>query len=209
MVGRHRSGGFVVALVLGVVFTGVGFSVAYFLGLPMLREAKASESWPTTDGVITVARVESKQERREGKTTTMYSHHIEYRYSVNDEELTGSRVWTTDGHSSSSMSSFAKKTVQRYPVGKEVKVFYDPEAPAICALEPGTTWMTYLPLGLGGLFFVIGVLITGGILLKVVLGMLFVGVATTTFSTDSMTHGSDRSFDTSFPQGDDEGIDIQ
>ena len=183
MVSERRKAGFFGTLILGVIFTPVGFCVVYFWGLPMLREAKASADWPTVDGVITVARVESEQQTRKGKTTRMYSHHIEYRYSVDGETLTGDRVWISDGNSSSNISTIAQKAVASYPVGKEVQVHYDPAAPAVCVLEPGTTWTSYMPLGIGGLFFAIGLCLLGSLLWKIVAGIVLVGAAATTYAS--------------------------
>ena len=203
MVGRKRQGGFFVVLIVGVIFTAVGFCVVYFFGLPMLREAKASNSWPTCEGVVTVARVDSKQERRDGKTTTMYSHHVEYRYTVDDRELTGDRVWITDGNSSSNMSSFAKNTVAKYPVGMEVTVHYDPAAPAVCVLEPGTTWVTYLPLGLGGVFFGVGALLLIILIFKIVATVFFVGAAAAAYATQDSPSTNFNSGPPVGPVGDD------
>ena len=208
---EQRQGGFFAGLIFGVICTGVGFCVVYFFGLPMLREATASSNWPTTDGVVTVARVESKRERRDGKTRTMYWHHIEYRYEVNGEKLTGDRVWTSDGGSSSSMSSFAEQAVAKYPVGREVKVHYDPAAPAVCVLEPGTTWTTYLPLGIGGVFFLVGVLLIGSLVLKIVAAMFFVGAASTAYvaqGNQATTYTSGPPLDAPPADGDD-GIGIE
>jgi hypothetical protein len=207
MASVQRTGGFFAGLIFGVIFSVVGFCVVYFLGLPMLREAKASSSWPTSDGVVTVARVESKRERRDGKTRTMYSHHIEYRYTVDGQELTGDRVWTSDGGTSSSSSSFAKNTVANYPVGKEVKVHYDPAAPAVCVLEPGTTWVTYLPLILGGVFFLVGMMVLAAVVFKILAAVFFVGAAATAYATS----GNSSTTGTSGPPIDasgDDGISI-
>ena len=89
----QKTGGFFATLIFGVIFTAIGFCVVYFVGLPMVREARASKSWPTTEGVITVSRVESRRERRDGKTKTMYSHHVEYSYNVDGRQLTGDQVY--------------------------------------------------------------------------------------------------------------------
>jgi hypothetical protein len=124
----------------------------------------------------------------------MYSHHIEYRYTVDGQQLTGDRVWTSDGNSSSNVSTFAKNAVASYPVGKEVAVHYDPAAPAVCVLEPGTTWTTYLPLGLGGLFFMVGVLLLGSLVFKIIAGVLFVGTAAAAYvssNNSSTTYSSE------------------
>jgi len=207
----NRPAGFVAGLICGILFTAVGFCVVYFLGWPMLREAKASSAWPTCDGVITVARVESKQERRDGKTTTMYSHHIEYRYSVDGKELTGDRVWTSDGGTSSNMSSFAKKAVARYPVGKEVTVHYDPAAPAVCVLEPGATWVTYLPLVLGGAFFLVGLMVLVIVVFKTVAAILFVGAAATAYATSgtqTTSYSGEPPLNAPPAEGGDDGIGI-
>lgn len=108
----------------------------------------------------------------------MYAPHIEYVFEVDGVRHTGSQVWVSGGGSSSSPAG-ARNVVARYPVGKEAEVFYDPAAPGVCALEPGTTWTSYMPFGIGMLFLVIGVILAGTVVLKLAVGAAVIGAAAT------------------------------
>lgn len=199
-----RGGGLIVAIVFGPVVMIIGFLVAYFVGVPMVREAKASTNWPTVEGVVSVSKV--KSQRRDNKT--MYSHHIEYKYEVAGQPFEGDRVWV-GATGSSSMRSFADKAVARYPVGKQVEVYYNPEEPGSCVLEPGATWTSYLPVGIGGLFCLIGMFVTAGLMLKLVAGIFFLGGAADSSSLSGVTtsHSTNSPGYSSTDDGDD-GIGI-
>ena len=55
----------------------------------------------------------------------------------------------TASHATSSM----KDTVAEYPRGKAVSVYYQPENPKVCVLEPGVTWRAWgsLAVAAGGI----------------------------------------------------------
>jgi hypothetical protein len=150
-----RGGGPIVGLVLGSVLTAVGYGVTFWLGKPLREQAVASQAWPATDGRITRSVLE--ESRKDGKTHR--SADIAYEYHLDGRTLTGSRVWIGDGYSASPGNEF-RAAVDRYPVGRQVRVHYDPQDPAESVLEPGPTWsgsMLYL-IGLG-------VLALGGLIL--------------------------------------------
>lgn len=150
-----RGGGPIVGLVLGAVLTAVGYGVTFWLGKPLREQAVASQAWPATDGRITRSVLE--ESRKDG--TTHRSADIGYEYHLDGRTLAGSRVWIGDGYSSSPGNEF-RAAVKRYPVGRQVRVHYDPQDPDESVLEPGPTWsgsMLYL-IGLG-------VLAVGGLIL--------------------------------------------
>lgn len=151
---REKQSGPVALFIAGALFLVVGGAVAYFFGWPAIVEARASRSWSSTPGKITVSRVESRRNR----DSTMYAHHVEYTFAVEGVPHTGSRVWVNDGWSSGS-SVGAKRTVSQYPVGCTTTVYYDPDAPEVCVLQNGSTWMTYAVFGFGSLFCLIGTLL--------------------------------------------------
>ena len=67
---------------------------------------------------------------------------MRYRYVVGGRERTGDRVCFGDGLGVSWRSS-AERRAGRYPVGRKVSVFYDPEEPDVSVLEPGAQAVTY------------------------------------------------------------------
>lgn len=120
-------------IILAVILLFAGMAVLD--GWRRYKSGKASQTWPSTDGVILASELKTDI----GKSDDMepkYKAAITYRYAVEDYEYTGERV------------SFAGQTflekgkadnlVKRYNKGKRVKVYYDPETPHVSVLEPGT-----------------------------------------------------------------------
>jgi len=121
------------AVLLVVIAPVVGWS-AY----QQYREAKASVSWPSVQGVVNVSQVE----RQEPTRRVSYRAHVEYSYAVNDQQYTGRRLRLNDARST--QQSAAQAIVDRYRVGSPVTVFYDPTDPKSAALEVGVSARSYL-----------------------------------------------------------------
>jgi hypothetical protein len=143
--------------IFGVVFAAIGFCVVYFFGLPIVTQAKASLEWPQVSGVITSSRVQSRRDN----DGTVYSSEVTYDYTVDGKKMSGETVYFGDNVSSSSRTT-ASETVSKYPTGKEIQVYYSPESPDECVIEPGTTWSSYFVLILGSIFGVVGLLVALG-----------------------------------------------
>jgi hypothetical protein len=149
-------------LLLGLILTVCGYALGHYLGKPLLDHAKASASWPSVSGKIESSQVITHHaHRHHGKHSNRnntYSHLVEYNYQVNQQQFTNKVVWFGDDYSSSSRTTH-QNVVQRYPVGTEVKVYYDPSHPELSVLEPGAKFSSYVLYGLGWTLTVIGVLI--------------------------------------------------
>lgn len=160
-----QQGGPIAGLIVGSLMLVSGYFLADRIGKPMRAQAAASVSWPTTEGQITVSRVEKNEARKGGAT---YTAVITYQYSLDGQTFEGDRVWFGDDYSvSNAFASAFRAAVRRYPVGKAVKVHYDPDEPGDSVLEPGPTWS-------GSVFYFIGlVLMTlGSLILVSALGTL-------------------------------------
>lgn len=81
-----------------------------------------------------------------------YNAEIEYEFSVEGKDFRGDRVAYGDYGSSS--PSHAEDVAGRYPPGKEVTVYYLPENPAECLLEPGASAKAWI-LPIVGVAFVV------------------------------------------------------
>lgn len=149
-----RSNSFIGGLFMGLIFTVLGYFVAFSWGKPILDEAKVSLDWPTTQGVVQV----SKVERSRSGGSRMYNPFVEYAYSVDNKKYTSSIVYFGDNYSSGN-SKGSKKIVRRYPEGAQVTVSYNPDMPDEAVLEPGAKMPSCV-------IFLIGLgLFGGGILL--------------------------------------------
>ena len=116
-------------LVIGALFTAIGVH-----GLTLGFE---SRSWPSTEGQITQSKVERrKSSSGTGKKRTAFYHAIvNYKFSVDGRPYKGSRVSSADA--GRGKPEHAERTVKRYPEGSSATVYYMPEAPGTCLLEPG------------------------------------------------------------------------
>ncbi len=140
-------------LIVGLVFTIMGYAAYNYITKPMEEEAKASESWPSVLGEITTSEIA----RYTSSGETMYSANIHYVYKVENKEYGGSNITSSDG--STSVQSFVKKDLKKYPVGKQVKVYYDPLFPESSLLEPGVNFWIGLLFKIPLVFMVLGGLI--------------------------------------------------
>lgn len=152
-------------LIFGIIFLGVGIGLSYW-GYGMLQEAKASSDWPSVTGTIVSSDVSSHRSTSgsgsKKKTSTVYEPVITYTYKVDGKSYTSDRITTGDYSSSSSKRAY--RIANKYQEGSDTKVYYNPDEPYLSVLEPGTTFMSYLPFGMGLLFGFVGVMtFLGGI----------------------------------------------
>lgn len=137
-----------------LLFMGIGAAaLTIFLGIPMVMNALASKGWPSIeDGVITVSEFTTNRDRDDGGTT--YGASVAYDYTVNGTLHTGSNVHF--GQYGTSDPSYGRGIVNRYPVGKKVRVYYNPDDPSASVLEPGAGWSSFMIAGIGALLTLIG-----------------------------------------------------
>jgi len=131
-----------VSVVCGVFVLG-GLGVAGY-GIRIIHQARESASWVPTDGQITHSQMVSNS----GGEGTTYAPEVHYTYQVEGKEYNGTRIFIGDNRYSSN-GDYARNYIERYPVGKEVSVYFDPQQPGSAILEPGTSKKSYFPLALG------------------------------------------------------------
>ncbi|MDA7885038.1 DUF3592 domain-containing protein [bacterium] len=122
---RGRSERYALLLIWGAIIF-VGFLI-FLYGRYQVERSKASIEWPMTTGRILVSKVTTS--RTEDGIT--HSADIEYSYSVGGLRYS-SDVVVIGGH-----EYRPHVVVDRYPVGTEVSVAYDPDKPRKAVLEPG------------------------------------------------------------------------
>jgi len=143
----ERKTGYFIAFLFLTVF---GIVLAGF-GIVLFQQTASAEKWPTTDGIIFHSTVDSYREH----DSTMHKPLVQYKYTVNGVNYSSNRV--RFGVISTSDGGYANEVVNRYPVGKTVKVYYNPDNPSEALLEPGITWIEYLPILFGLIFILIGI----------------------------------------------------
>ena len=137
---RHRLG-------QGFIFSGI--LLAFWGGFTAYK-AVASKNWPTLDARITRSEVIQGTGERRTKCAAL----VVYAYRAEGKRYEGRNVTFSD-----SWGDCAEKQqiVDRYPVGEDVEVHADPDDPAYAVLEPGASATSAYSLGVGIVFFLIGV----------------------------------------------------
>lgn len=91
---------------------------------------QASLGWRSTSGRVVKSRVEVS-----GGEHTSVSPYVLYEYEVNGRAYQGTQIRAGDKFMRSGSSRDAYETIDRYPEGRQVTVYYDPANPAEAALE--------------------------------------------------------------------------
>jgi uncharacterized protein YneF (UPF0154 family) len=136
----------IILLFMGLIQGGVG-------GFFIMRSMRTN-SWPTTQGTVTISTVSSRMTTDDdGDSYPVYEAMVHYRYKVNGKSHIGKNV--SFGEYAVNTDTRAKRVSASYPVGKSVKVYYNPENHGEAVLVPGA-------LGLYPIFLVVGILLIGG-----------------------------------------------
>jgi hypothetical protein len=123
----------VVTLLAGVIF---GSLAIYFA-----RAEQRLSVWPTTPGIIESIAVVSEFQQRSGSSAQhkYWVVEVSYTYTVDGVQRIGRRLSNAPPQESLNLHSQASTKLtqyaQRYPVGKNVAVHYDPEKPDKAFLE--------------------------------------------------------------------------
>lgn len=108
--------------------------------------------WPTTEGVVTAAEMQSHSDNDGGTT---YSAEITYRYEVAGIKRESDRL--AFGAMSAS-AAYARGILAKYPAGQHVVVHYRPDNPDVAVLETGIHGGTWILFGVGTLFVLVAVM---------------------------------------------------
>lgn len=131
------------------LFVGV---VGLFGAVYFRRISRRSQKWPTTEGVVTASKVAEMPRIR---YVPPYQARVSYRYSVGKRRYISTAL-NFDGGGYFSRSE-AQRVVDRYPVGKQITVYYNPGDPTVAVLEPGGGGDSFtLSAGIGVLGLVMG-----------------------------------------------------
>lgn len=119
-------------LLFGGVFAALLIGLIVFATLTKMKEVRAAQNWQTVRGKITRSEVRAlrKRSRDEGEQVRS-APSIAYEYTVNGKRYTGERISLGENIPETDF----ERVLNRYPVGAEVTVYYDPANPAQAVLE--------------------------------------------------------------------------
>lgn len=123
------------------------------IGAILIKPAMNSRNWVTTPGEVIKApgAPAPKEEPVLGQ--------FMYRYQVSGKEYTGTRVNYGEANVLNSFRPTSAAAAQKgYQLGQTVTVYYDPTVPDRSVLEPGAPFLTYIPFGIGAIFFLLGLI---------------------------------------------------
>ncbi len=116
------------------------------LGTIKATEGLKARSWPKAKGRVISSRIQEMKTQQKIRIARL-CFDIDYLYLVGDEVYDGHRVnvgWRCFG-SESKINEMAR----RYPSGRQVDVYYNPQNPSISMLEPGLDWSVFFLWGVG------------------------------------------------------------
>ena len=127
-----------------VIFLFIFEGIVTLAGLKLINDARESLHWPNTEGVITQSFMNWDKDRQ-------HYADIKYSFVVAGETITGFQISTREFNTSS------EELLKEYPVGKKVTVYYDPDDPYNCYLEPGYSWQSYQAFVLGVIILLVAI----------------------------------------------------
>jgi hypothetical protein len=117
-----------IALPLGI-FGGLGYYI-YKRSQQAKVVQQSAQSWLTTQGQVVLSRVEVS-----GGDTTSVSPRVVYQYQIGAQTYQSEVIRAGSQYFNVTSSRQAYDTVDHYPVGATVTVYYNPANPAESALE--------------------------------------------------------------------------
>jgi len=140
-------------LFAAVAGVGVGLTLIVF-GVRELLEGLRTRAWPRAPGAITVSRLEEGP--RDRWFIRQYRSVLSYAFDAGGKTWTGHRITVdSNGHDLSYLGS-ARARIDRYPVGAQVDVYFDPSDPSKTVLEPGVPSQLVFALLFGVCFASVG-----------------------------------------------------
>lgn len=149
---------FIIALIsIALIILGIFFLVKQ---IDILTQAYEKRSWPTTIGEIVKTEVAGER---------ALHPQISYKYRIEDKTYTASTDLHISGFGNKrSRMDNSKKIINEFPVGTQVRVYYDSHNPKISYLRIGPFWSDYIKLATGLLLFASGsFILLGGLFNKI------------------------------------------
>ncbi len=127
------------------------FGLLFFcVGLKNLLVARSAGDWASARATIVECRIEEAE--RYAEKDIVYSLAVEYRFKFQNKDYFGSRVRLAE--TADFWGYATKRDADKYAVGKEVIVYFDPANPRDCLLERELSESNRTAV-MGGLIFMI------------------------------------------------------
>jgi hypothetical protein len=150
---------------MGIIGIGLALLV-FYLGFDEMKIIWECSDWPSVSGTIISSDIRKTTEWKRkgiktGRDRTLYLPHILYNYEVQGNRYQSYRVFF-EGAEDYLDPGNAREIVNRYPSGKKVSVYYNPENPQFAVLETGIKFTNLLFPATGILFILLGLWVLFG-----------------------------------------------
>jgi len=128
------------------VFLSLGlFAIA--MGTVRAKEALLARSWPAAPGRIIQSRVSEARTSTGNIRIARLCLELDYLYLVEETAYEGHRL--NAGWRCFASDDRIRKLLEKYPSGKAVQVYYNPDHPEQSMLETGLDWSIFFLWGVG------------------------------------------------------------
>lgn len=117
-----------------VLFFGGGGGYLLYVSLSAKKKAQASQNWPTTQGRVASSEIKRVVHHDSHGTHTSLQLAIQYDYTVDGIPYVGDK-YTIGPIAKGINPSKVQETLDRYPAGATVTVYYNPKNPQEACLE--------------------------------------------------------------------------
>jgi hypothetical protein len=131
-----------IVIIIVVILGGLGITIWGWRSQASSRKAR---QWPCVEGII--------EQSQPGSEQSDLLPHIQYTFQVGEKSYRQTFQFPSGTHP---LPEFTRSYLDKYPVGKNVQIYYDPQNPQRSTLEPGTQG-DWLVLALGILTVIGGV----------------------------------------------------
>ncbi|RYG16300.1 MAG: DUF3592 domain-containing protein [Chitinophagaceae bacterium] len=132
----------------------IGLGLAFFNmpdGYQSYRMQSNARNWPDTSGVVASSKIVESESRK-----PVYQPSVVTQYIVGGKEYVTHDIYYNQSSSWSNSNEYAFQMRSKYYPGKQVRVYYNPDDPYIAVLDIRVRWSTYIFMGVGGLFALLG-----------------------------------------------------
>jgi hypothetical protein len=140
----------------GYSFIIMGLGMLGYLGILRINAGRAM-SWPSVSGEIIGNKVIKECA---GPSSSCYKPVITYRYKVKGETYESDRLYI--GRQAISHELRARKIMEKFPLGSETSVYYDPENPKSACLVRKIDNPKFI-MKFGIVLVIVGLLFIGGV----------------------------------------------
>ena len=113
-----------------LVIGGIGYFL-YKRNQKSMAYRQSTQTWQSTTGTVLMSSVQLK---RTGNSSSTYPV-VVYRYEVSGKQYQSERIKAGEQFLNVRVMGQATETVNRYPIGSAVTVYYNPQNPAESVLE--------------------------------------------------------------------------